>query len=317
MAGPGGGSRGGGFGGGSRGGGFGGGGFGGGHHRPPMYGGFGFGPRFFFGPRYYGGGCLSGLLGFLMAPIILLLLVGVVITSTIGTAVQNAANGGIISYDERVFQEYANEEYRKAFADSSAYEDNLLIVFLANEECDGYYCIAWVGDNIHHDINAMFGDEYTAFGQTMLQSINSEYYAYSLDSNLAQVMVTMKDRVGALGLKSSFVSSGNQSHMSDSKLVNYTNIELTPATVNNALENFTEETGIPVVIVVNTMENVFGKYLPMSTIVTLIVMLAIAVFAIYLIVKGVKNRKKNGGNGGGQSQSGRYQGGYGSRDYGG
>lgn len=311
MAGPGGGSRGGGFGGGSRGGGFGGGhgggfgggsrggGFGGGsYHRGPRFGyGYYHRPRFFgygFGPRYYGyggGGCLGGLLGALMAPFILLLIVGVMMFGIVGSALSNAANGGIISYDERTFQDYANTEYYKAFGNSDATEDNLLIVVLTNEETDGYYCIAWVGDNIQDKITLMFGDETTAFGQSMIASIN-DFYAYSLDSNLAMVMNTMTEKVENLGLPSSFKKEYSHDKSPESHLVNYTALALTEETVDEALVAFTETTGIPAVIVVQDMETVFGKNLPAEDIFILIVLAVLAVVAIVAIVRTVKNRSK-------------------------
>lgn len=308
MAGPGGGSRGGGFGGGSRGGGFGGGhgggfgggsrggGFGGPYHRGPR---FGYGyyrrPRFFgFGPRYYGyggGGCLGGLLGALMAPIILLLVVGVMMFGIVGSALANVANGGIISYDERTFQDYANTEYYKAFGNSGATEDNILIVVLTNEETDGYYCIAWVGDNVQDKITLMFGDETTAFGQSMIASV-PDMYAYSLDANLALVMNTMSEKIENLGLLSSFKKEYSHESSPESHLVNYTDLALTEETVNDALVSFTETTGIPAVIVVEDMEEVFGKTLPMGDVVILVVLAVLAVVAIVSIVRTVKNRSK-------------------------
>ena len=201
MPGPGGGARGGGFGGGSRGsgfggggGGFGGGGFGG--RGPRYYGGFGYGPRFGYG-GYYGGGCLGGLLGILLAPIILILVVAMMLMLIVGGAVSEAANGGSINYSEEKLQAYADQQYAIEFVESDQYESNILIVFLTNEEADGYYCIAWVGDHIHTDINLLFGAEGTAFGYTVLGSINDDYYAYSLDSNLATVMDSMAGKVEA------------------------------------------------------------------------------------------------------------------------
>ena len=311
MAGPGGGSRGGGFGGGSRGGGFGGGhgggfgggsrggGFGGGPHRPyhhrPHFG-YYHRPRFFgwWGPRYYGyggGGCLGGFIGALMAPFILLLVVGVMMLGIVGSALTNVSNGGIISYDEATFQAYADREYYKAFGNSNATEDNILIVVLTNEEADGYYCIAWVGDNIKDNINLMFGDETTSFGQSMIASV-PDYYAYSLDSNLATVMNTMSAKIQNLGYDSSFKKEYSHTTSPESHLVNHTDLSLTEATVNEALESFTQETGIPTVIVVEDMEDVFGKNLPMGDVVILLVLGALAVVAIVVIVRVVKDRSK-------------------------
>lgn len=326
MPGPGGGSRGGGFGGGSRGGGFGGGSRGGGFGGGSRGGGFGYGPRgphFYggYGPRRrygygygYGGGCLSGLIGALMAPIILLLLVGVFFVSYIGTAMTNVANGGIVSYNEETFQKYANDRYYEEFATASAFEDNLLIVFLTNEESDGYYAIAWIGDNVRTDINLMFGDEYTAFGRAMRGSVNAEYHAYSLSANLAAVMETMTDEIEGLGLPSSFKTERDHSKMVESHLTNRSHLTMNPETVNTALQQFTEETGISAVIVVDTMENVFGKNIPLSDIVMLLIMVGLIVLAIYLIVRAVKNnrnKQNNGNNQGNQyNQNGYNQNGY-------
>ncbi len=312
MPGPGGGSRGGGFGGGSRGGGFGGGGFGGGfgggHHH---HGGFGYGPRpwgfggFYRRPYRYGGGCLGGLLGIIMLPIIILLVVGMLLFGIIGSAVANVASGGIISYDEQVFQQYADKRYAEEFSSSSAYEDNILIVFLTNEEADGYYAIAWVGDNIRGEINELFGDETTAFGYVMQGSVNSEYYAYSLDSNLASVMEKMTDRVEALNLDSSFRSQADRSNTVVSHLTNHSELPLAKEVVDGSCQSFTEATDIPIVIVVDTMENVFGKTLPIYDIIIVIVLIAVAVVAIVFIVKAIK-KNKNGGNGGNYNGNNTY-----------
>lgn len=303
MAGPmGGGGRSGGFGGGSgggfgggRGGGFGGGYRGGYYHRGPRF--YGFGPRFFgFGPRYYGyggGGCLGGFLGALMAPIFILLIVGVLMFSMIGSALTNVANGGIISYDEKTFQEYADREYNKAFGSSDATEDNILIVFLVNEEREGYYYLPWGGSNIVDEVGDMF-----AVGRDFDQSVKGtvqDYYENSLDEDLAKIMRTMTRKAERLNLGTSFYDEYSHENSPQSHLINNTDLKLTEKTVNDALASFTEETDIPVVIVVEDMEDVFGKTMPMGDIIVLVVLAGLAVAAIVVIVRTVKNRKKFGG----------------------
>ena len=337
MPGPGGGSRGGGFGGGSRGGGFGGGprgggfggGFGGGpHHHGPRgpHGPWGpWRPRgFFFGgwrrPYYYGGGCLGGLLGIILLPVILLLVVSLLLFSIVGSAVANVANGGTVYYNEATFQQYADDQYAAEFSSYSNYENNLLIVFLTNEEADGYYVLAWVGDNIDTEINYMFGDETSTFGRVVQGAVNREYYAYSLDSNLASVMYQMANRIEGLNLKSSFNVPKTSTTPPTSHLTNHTSLSLTEETVNDALTTFTEKTDIPVVIVVDTMENVFGKTLPMGDIITVLILLVLLGIAIYLIIRKTKEHKKNGGNqnnGSNQNGNGSYgNGGYQGNSYG-
>ena len=250
-----------------------------------------------------------------MLPIILLLVASIMLVGILGSAFTSLANGGRIEYDEATFQQYADEQYAMAFSGSDAYENNLLLVFLTNEETDGYYAIAWVGDNVHTKINTMFGDETSTFGNVVRGSINSEYYAYSLDSNLAIVMDKMTDHVTALGLASSFKAQETHNNKTASHMVNYTTLSLTEATVNQSLQNFTEQTDIPTVIVVDTMENVFGKSLSASDIVTLVISLAVMGIAIYLIVRAVRKNKndKNGNND--RSSNNRYNRNYNNGNY--
>ena len=252
-------------------------------------------------------------MGIFLLPIVLILVAVIVLAAVVGSAVSNVANGGIISYDEAVFQQYADDQYAAAFSSYSNYENNLLIVFLANEEADGYYAIAWIGDNVQQDINYMFGDEGTTFGRVVQGAINREYYAYSLDSNLASVMYQMGTRIEALGLESSFRTQKPSENSPTSHLVNRSSLSMTEETVNEALEDFTERTDIPAVIVVDTMENVFGKTLPVGDIIVVAITLIVIGVGIYLIVRRVK-QSKNGGNGNGpnhyNNNNGYYNGGY-------
>lgn len=279
----GGGSRGGGFGGGHHGGGFGGGhrpggfggprpgGFGGprpggfGHHphHPPMGGWHWHGPR-----RHYGGGggCLGSMIGAMLAPILLLIFIIAFVTSCVSGNVHIEYNDGgyyedsIVDelYDEQTLQDYANEQYEKEFGLLDSYEDNLLIVFLTAEDRYEYAYIAWVGDHIVTDISWMLGNDETELGQAMSQCINDTDYKYSLDSNLADVVRMMTKQIQALDLESSF-NCAEESAQYASHVTNYSEISLTEETVNSALTAFTDATGIPAVIVVEDMEDVFGS----------------------------------------------------------
>lgn len=320
MPGPGGGSRGGGFGGGSRGGGFGGGhrggGFGGGHYghhgfgpRGPRFG-FGFGPRPFFGgwyhrPYYGGGGCLGGLLGMIMLPIIFLMIFLLVFFGSFLGAVGNIANGGSVIYNERTMQTYGNEQYAKAFGSSERYEENIMIIFLVNDKYDGYYTYACVGDDLDADVKELYGNQYTEYGYTLLNTV-PDYYEFSLSSNLADVMTRMaKATVRAGGAPSPTLESEGLS-----RLTNYSPLAMNEGTVNKALEEFTAETGIGACIVVEDMEKVFGKKISIGDIMTILITVALLALVIYLIYKAIRSRK--GGGKGGNGNSGNNGGGNGS-----
>ncbi len=292
MPGPGGGSRGGGFGGGSRGGSFGGGGgFGGGPRGPRFYGGYGFGPRFGF----YGGGCLGGFMSMLLAPIILFVLVVALLVGTIVNTVSIVAQGGIIQYDEAAFQEYADAEYAKAFKGApECYEDNLLIVFTVYEGYEGYECIAWTGNNIHYRINEMMGSEGSAFYQIVRGSINENYYKNSLTQDFKAMIGKLGDEIEAENLNSSFTDkTTDHTNAVESHLVNRTELMIDEQIVDAALQGFTEETGIPVVIVVDTGEAVFGKTIPAINIVVLILLVPATVFLAYVIIRNLVRKGKN------------------------
>lgn len=288
MAGPGGGSRGGGFGGGSFGGGSRGGGFGGGGHRGGFHGGFygGFGPRHH--RHYYGGG---GLFNALMFPIFITIIITAMLISMLADGFGSILNGGRIVYNEKEFERYANNTYRSEFGTSSATEDNILIVFLTNEEYDGYYTIAWVGENVQYKINESFGDQTTAFGSAMRSSINSEYYEFSLASNLAMAVSKMTGTVEGMGLTSSFITKKDHGNMTTPHVTNKSELALNEETVNVALREFTEKTEIPIVIVIDTVENVFGKSFSPTDIVIIIALLALAVGMIIFIIKTVRKYK--------------------------
>lgn len=277
MPGPGGGgSRGGGFSGGSFGGGgrgfSGGGGFGGGsfggnnvggsfggshhhHHHHGHYGGWGWGP-------VRVGGCGGNIIALLV--IVLFVAFGAMwFFAEPGTVTINGKPVYIYEeesvYDEGTMQDYANSRYKEVFGEHPFYEDNILLVFLTNEEADGYYTIAWVGDNIKTEINEMFG-EYTEYGEYMSQYINTNYYAYTLDMNLADVVSAMEKSIAEAQLGSSFYEDNDHDKAAESRLYNYdTRLDISKEVVDSALKSFTDKTGIPCVIVVDTVESVFGE----------------------------------------------------------
>lgn len=322
MAGPGGGANGGGgFGGSGRGGGFGGG-FGGGGHRGPHH--HHYGPRgFFFGPRmpfflwgwhrpyYFGyGGFPGGWFSLLFMPILIIALSILLIIPLVISTIASVAAGGNVVYDAAVMEEYAYERYVSAFDGS---EDGIMIVFLTNEDNTAYSYIGWVGDNIASSINMKFGNQYTALGQAMNQSINYSYHANSLTSNLSMVIEIMTEEVTALRLDSSFRGPTTATN-AESKLYNYTELSITDSIVNSTLAEFTAATEIPIAITVDTEEAVFGRTIPVAGIVLIIILAAVGGYMIYIIIRNVraKRRYKGGDNNGPHGGYGGYNdGGYG------
>ncbi len=311
MRGPGGGGRGGGFGrsggGGSRGGGFGrgpsGGGFGG--HRPPHHHHHHHHHMpFFFGfrrPYYgygYGGGCFSGLLGLMVLPVILIVVAVSLVANligSVGTSFGNIRNGGSIVVDYDVMEDYALAQYDDEFADAPSQADNILLLFLVDENCEDFQTIAIVGSNVRSEIDRMFGNETTAYGTEIMDNINPNY-ENSLSKNLAAVVDRMNLRISSLGLSDSFIESTDSPADYQSHLVNRSNLQITDHTVNRALLDFTESTNIPITIVVDDYDDVFERRFSVTDIFTIILAIGLAGVAVYFFVKAFKSKKESDDN---------------------
>lgn len=226
-------------------------------------------------------------------PIILVVLAAVMLFSSVGTAWTDVKNGGSVKYDENTFQDYADAQYRAEFGNSTAYEDNLLLVVLVDDDYYDYHYIAWVGDHIQSDINKLFGNEQTEFGRAMNANVNVNSYKYSLDTNLAHVVEQMTKTIEQKNLTSSFKCNDNHIQV-DSHITNKTDLAITEETVNMALEEFTDTTGIPIVVVVDDAKDVFGKKIDSSSILIVFLSLIMIGVAIYLIVKSIRQKKENG-----------------------
>lgn len=154
----------------------------------------GYGGGYYHGRR--SGGCLGGALSTSVFLIFTIVMFVMYLFSSVRTGFDVSVQEGSYRYDENTFQDYADAQYAAEFGSYGAYEDNLLITVLVEDEAYyDYYYIAWVGDHIVTDINYMMGGNDTHLGRAMSECINESSYKYSLDSNLAQVMESLTAQV--------------------------------------------------------------------------------------------------------------------------
>lgn len=228
----------------------------------------------------------------ILTPIIMIIMAVIVLFASFGGAVADVAQGGTVKYNEEVFQDYADQQYAAEFGASTAYEDNLLLVFLTTEDDKGYAYIAWVGDHVDPQINMLFGAEGTALGTAMTANVNGASYKYSLDSDLSRVVTGMQQQVKNLGLEDSF--SCDETHAQvKSHLTNRTDLSMTQETVDTALQSFTESTGIPMVIVVDEAEDVLGKSVNTGSWLTIAIAGLMILIAVVLLVKAFTKRRNS------------------------
>ena len=209
-----------------------------------------------------------------MAPVILVMFLLVFLLSMCQNGVEISTGD---EYNEELLNDYADDQYALHFSKNGAYEDNLLIVVLTTENNSDFYYIAWKGDHLAPEIVQLMGNNATALGKTMNNSINESNYKYSLDSDLANVLNTMTDKITALGLDKSFTCS--ESRQVKGTFVNNTDLPMTESTLQAALDHFAATTGIPTALVVEDATDVFvteehsidGLNLPGGTILLVVV----------------------------------------------
>ncbi len=232
-----------------------------------------------------------------ITPIFLVVFAIIMLASTFGSAFGSLTTGGEIAYNENVLQDYANAQYFAEFGGEKDSEDQLLLVFLIeDEQYYDYAYIAWCGDHIQGKIKAMLGAEGTRLGSAIQNSaINGSSYKYSLDSGIAQVMGTMQGHIEALELESSFICDSAPSQY-PSHLINRANIDMTEDTVNAALESFTAATGIAVAVVVEDAEEVLPRDFDYVSVFIALLFLVIAAVMIVQAVKQKDKKKRDGDN---------------------
>ena len=194
-------------------------------------------------------------------------------------------------------ESYAMDQYAVEFDDAPGYEDNILIVFLVDEKRESFYTMAIVGYNIKDEINDMFGNQYTEFGRELTDNLTPRY-ENTLSKDLRSTINGMTDHVVNLGLATSFYDNEGSPGTYRSHVTNHSTLAVSHETINSALTEFTEETDIPIVLVIADMDDVFDKRVAGYDLFTIIVALIFCGVAIYFIVcafKG-KNSPRDGGS---------------------
>lgn len=163
-------------------------------------------------------------------------------------------------YDEGLLNEYADEQYSEIFESSGSYEDKLLLVVVTEQvEYYDYAYVTWIGDHVSNNVKRIFGDNNSQLGRAMRSHVNGVSYKHTLAEDLAQVVNAMTNEVLS---EENIYFSCSESHIDEkiaSRSVNKTSIVMHERVLNNALLEFTERTGLQIVIVVSDAKDVFSK----------------------------------------------------------
>ena len=197
-------------------------------------------------------------------------------------------DGGNIVYNDSAAVSYRDTQYAKYF-DSTNKQNGLLIVYLiddVNSKYDQYLCISKVGENVVDKIRNEFGIEGSSFGKSVLKEID-KYYEETFGDDIIAVMNTMSKEITDHGLVSSFKDTSLPADISVSRVINHTPLAISNDMINDALDDFSEETGLPVVIVIDSLDNVFDRQLPFRPFFIMVILLGVIAFCVYNTTKKV------------------------------
>ena len=199
------------------------------------------------------------------------------------------------SYEDSDFQDYCHEIYYDEFSSYGATEDYLLLV-IATEDFNyyDYYYMAFAGDHISADVRNMLGDNSSVLGKAFSTYINSSSYKYSLDVDIVAAL----DKVANTISSRNDIYTCKENHSQyQSRFENKTSIELDAEQLNEAAKSFTNKTGIPMLLIVDEINNVYeivhsveAFFVPIFICIMLLVFVGSGTF---LLVKSLKNIKRN------------------------
>lgn len=204
--------------------------------------------------------------------------------------------GGVVEYDEKKFQEYSDSKYNEIYGDTNCYEDNILIVFLIDEEdYEGFYISARVGSHVSSDVRYIF-DRYKSFFETSANQEVNGYYKLSLDYDLSYVMDLCASEAPSYSnyRNNCDCTSSGITRNSKSLVYNYSAIELNSNLLQASLDAFFNKTDVSISFVIDNMENVFGKTILWDGILSVGMFGLIAfIFLGSIIIVSNKKRKRN------------------------
>ena len=237
------------------------------------------------------------LFSVISTPVLIILLATALLVYNLITLIGVLVNGGEIVYEEETINKYVSSVYDGSFKKASAPKSGLAIMFFYNEDTNVMEYTIKAGANVSTYVTAIFATD-SKFGTLLKSNVKMESYKTSLAAGLSTTMAKMADEVVKLDLISNFVYNHDMGNMPSSvAIVKDKNVisEENAAVITEALEKFTKETGIPVVMTIDSAVNAFGRKIPVTDILMVVLLIAVIGLCTYNLVKKIRdyNRIKN------------------------
>ena len=220
-----------------------------------------------YGYHYYGGGI--GSVGIIFIALI-------IFCSILPFLVVNT---GTNNY-EQTLHEYANQQYQSIFNSSNRYENNILFLYVVDDECETFDAIAWVGDDVPSRTNLKLD------GYTISKHVNENYYKYQLSSGISMSIEELIPVIDTANYKSTNICT----------VVNNSNLSINQAQIETVLQDLSTTRGYGVAVVVADYDDIYvggGSNGGLGTVFTILIVGLIGGAVLFVIIQKKKQRDEN------------------------
>lgn len=159
-------------------------------------------------------------------------------------------------YSETKLETFCQQQYDAAFSDMDTYEDNLLLTIVVYEDRYDYSYMTWVGDHINDETFEYLQGEGTELDDILARSIKSDY-THTLASDLSFAIRNLAEQIDEATEYGSYTCTEGHKE-NPSGLRNLSDMDLNETLLNGTIDDFREQTGIPLVLVVEDAGDIFG-----------------------------------------------------------
>ena len=239
------------------------------------------------------------LFSVIATPVIILVLAAVLLVYNLIGLIGTLVNGGNIVYEEEALNNYISTTYDGSFKSSSAKNSGVVLMFFYNEDTNTMEYTIKAGSNVSTYATAVFGTD-SKFGAYLEKNLKMDNYKATFGDTLAAAIDQMAKEIKDLKLMSNFVYQHDISNMPKSEAIVKKGADDVFSKENAdkitaALGRFQAETGLYMVMSLDTAVNAFGRTVPTNDIFMVVLILLVVALCVVNIVKKVKeyNRIKN------------------------
>ncbi len=256
------------------------------------------------------------LFNVIATPLLIIILTSVLLITQLVGLIGVLVNGGEIVYEEEALNSYVTDVYNKQFKveGKNAKDSGIAIMFFYNEDKEMVEHTVKFGSNISSKVQAAFSGESSAMNKYLTDKVNKEGRKDSLAKVLSGMMAELSKEIEEYDLTSPFVQNTELGKVPSSAAVimpvEKKNEKAQPLTteegtvlmtvaeeaeLSKAMVEFTKNTGIPVVMSIDTSVRAFGRAVPTSDIFMVVLLLLVFALCTVNLVKKIRdyNRIKN------------------------